>query len=106
MADYKQSDVVGTQWNRAYRVLIQNPLGGIPSVAFSEELAINLGSNTITQPSRTLVAGFSPTGEIQLINPETGDLLNSTMSHSELYVALHSLYIQLAKERDDANTST
>jgi hypothetical protein len=50
-----------------------------------------------------LVGAFDPVaGLFPLVNPETGEPLGQTMTHAQLYVALHSLYMHLAQERDAA----
>jgi hypothetical protein len=102
MADYRENTTAGTSWTRATAVNIYNPLGGIPSVSFVSEKAIQLdGGQPITIPdSRYLGIAFEATGEFPLVNPITGELTGTTGSHMDLYVLFHSLFIHLATQAD------
>lgn len=102
MANYKESAVAGTKWQRASRVVIDNPYGGTPGVLLVEQQAMQLGDEVVIKDIGNLAATFDPAAEIPLVNPETGESLGQVMTHQQLYVALHSLYIQLAAERDAA----
>lgn len=99
MANYKESVVAGTQWRRAVRVIVDNPLDSTPHVTFTEETVVQLGDSTLTKPEGTLQRVFSAASEFPLVNPETGDVLG-VMNHQELYVALASLYLFEATQRD------
>lgn len=101
MSNYKQSSSVGTSWQRACRVVIDNPLGGTPVANIVEEEVVSLGGKTITTPCSNLYVDFDPAAEIALIDPETGMPTGETRSHVDLYVMLHSLYIQAARLRDE-----
>lgn len=100
--DYKFQEGSATSWRRAYSVNIQNPTGGSPSILFHEEDVFSMGGELITRPviSPGLLGVFDASAEIPLVNPETGDLTGQTATHQDLYVLLHSLYMQLARERD------
>ncbi len=77
MADYQQTEVVGTKWKRACRINIENPLNAAPSVLFAEEEVINLGEGT--EPVKQLVSNlniaFNPSDTFPLRNPETGEII-------------------------------
>jgi hypothetical protein len=100
--NYAESNVVGVQWKRANAVYIYNPYGGAGRVIVQEEEMTHLGDKIVTQPSDTLRIDFDPEGSFPEINPETGEVTGNTVSHMQVYVALHSLYIHLAKQRDEA----
>lgn len=87
--NYKQSEVTGTQWQRAIRVVIENPFGGVPSINFVEETATQLGDSVITQPCSNLTCDFD------VSNP----------AHVEIYDKLNALYMALAEIRDSAQSS-
>ena len=103
MADYKESTVSGTSWQRTNQIVIVNPSGGTPTVIYNEETAINLGDKTITTPCGNLsVPCPDMTEEIPLLNPETGEPTGQVMTVGALYQAIYSHYITKAQERDNA----
>lgn len=103
MANYKETNVTGTQWKRAYRVQIDNVIDQIPRLTFDEQTITILDSETITKPVGHVTAMFDPTYVINLKNPQTGEAIpGATATETDLYVILYSLYIQLAEERDAA----
>lgn len=100
--NYRETAVNGTQWRRAYSVLITNPLDDLNSatINFQEEDVLLLpGGEKIVRPVGSLSATFNPVGNFSILNPETGAVVNS-MTHPELYAILYSLYMKLAQERD------
>lgn len=102
MPNYKESNVVGTSWQRAYQVLIENPYNGTPSITFNEEAIIDTGSEIISKHVYALTRTMAePTTEFQLKNPFTGDVIG-VASYQDAYVMLSSLYMALAEERDAA----
>lgn len=105
--NYQESGVTGSEWKRSYEVKILNPYGGVPSVYFSEEIAVLLSSgNLLKQNAGGLEVIFDPSAQIPLIDPWTGEPLTNVegvqqyASHIEAYILLHSLYIQNATIRD------
>lgn len=103
MADYKESTVSGTSWQRTNQIVIVNPSGGTPTVIYNEETAINLGDRTITTPCGNLsVPCDDMTEVITLLDPETGLATGQTMTIGQLYQAIYSHYITKAQERDNA----
>ena len=84
MPDYKESDVTGKTWQRAVRVQIDNPLGGVPSIMFVEETVTKIGDKNIKE----MVANLSTTFDANDAN------------HVAIYNALNNLYIQLREARD------
>lgn len=88
MADntnYNESEVLGTKWQRACRVIVDNPYGGVPTINFIEEEAINLGGNIITTPISNVDCTFDPNNEL----------------HTEIYLKLNELYVLLRTVRDN-----
>jgi hypothetical protein len=101
MANYKNSEIVGESWQRACRVVIENPYGEIPSIQFAEEKMFLIDNEMIPRPLDRLSETMSdPTMTFPLINPSTGEVLGTTASYQDVYIMLHSLYISLAVKRD------
>jgi len=109
-ANYKQSNIAGTEWTRSHRVQIDNPYGGTPTIVFHEQRAIALADGqVITIPADPAFAEivFNPSTQIPLVNPFTGDPLfdadgnRQYASHIEVYILLHSLYMQAVNQRDN-----
>ena len=84
MADYKESTVSGTSWQRAVRVVVENPYGGTPSINFVEERAVNLGGEITTQLCANLTTQFSSENQL----------------HTDIYTKLNELYVLLREDRD------
>lgn len=85
MADYKETEVTGKSWQRASRVLIENPYGGIPMITFQEEEATEIGNKTVTRGCGSVGTQF--------------DAQNA--DHVTVYTILNSLYMALAAARDE-----
>jgi hypothetical protein len=102
MPNYKQTTIDGTSWQRAHSVTVTNPLNGTPRIEFGEERVIVLAGEMINQWAAGCSKDFSPTGDFPLLNPETNAPLGASMTHTDLYVALYSLYMQTVAERDVA----
>lgn len=86
MADYKQSTVTGTAWQRSWRVNIENPVTGDKVATFHEHQAMDTGDGIITKQLGSVSVVFDPG------NP----------AHALLYEKLNELYMQLAAARDAA----
>lgn len=84
MPDYKESTIAGTKWQRACRVVIENPLSGTPSIMFVEEEAINTGGKTITNLVANCGVAFD----------------SADPKHIELYTKLNEIYTILREARD------
>jgi hypothetical protein len=104
MPDYKETAVTGTQWQRCNGVTISNPFRGQPTVQMQEETIAQVGDNVFAQTAAGIVFDFDPAEKIDLRNPQTGELVGASMTGMDLYVALYSLYIAKAHERDAALT--
>ncbi len=106
MADYKQSTVSGSSFQRACDVIIRNPLNGAKTISFTEEKVFTVGGETFTAAVPNLFGGlqreFTPenaatTFPLRDIN---GDPTGATATYTDVYLTLMSLYYALAAERD------
>lgn len=104
MPNYNESSVAGTKWQRCHEVRISNPFGGAPVAIFNEEAVVAVdGAEVIRRSLGACSAAFdAAAGSIPLVNPMTGELTGTSVSHADLYVILHSLYLQTAAARDAA----
>lgn len=100
--DYKQAVKETKFWQRCRAVTCLNPVDSpYKTVVFQEELASEVdGVSSSVKDVGSCSTLFSPDGEINLIDPSTGQSTGETVSHLKLYQILHSLYIQVALERD------
>jgi hypothetical protein len=99
---YMASNVTGTEYRRARLVQIINELNQLPEVIFTEETITQLGERTIRGDIAKLRTNYDATKEIDLLNPMTGEPFNAKMTQEQVMVAIYSLYMSLAKDRDDA----
>lgn len=99
MPDYKETNIVTKSWRRSNRVQITNSVGVPPMIEFTEEDAVNDGILTNVYPAGFIKANFIPENTFDILNPETGEVVG-TATHMDVYVLLHSLYINLAVQRD------
>lgn len=100
MANYKETEVLGTQWTRANQITINNPFASTPSINFSEEKIIQLGGSTVSQTVNGLNTSFNATSTFPILDPNTLEPTGETKSHMDIYTLLFSLYIDLATKRD------
>lgn len=100
MHDYQETQVTGTKWQRCNQVLLNNPHNGQRSIEMREETIVTLDGSLFSQTVPGMKFDFNPTDLIQLRDPATGALTGSTMSMMDMYVAVGSLYLQKAAERD------
>lgn len=85
---------------RASSVQINNRLGSAPDITFYEQFATSDGVALDGLRSSCALTMDDPTESFELVHPETGAALGS-MSYAELQVALYSLYLKAATERDE-----
>jgi hypothetical protein len=100
MADYKESQVSGTQWQRCNAIHIQNTYGQLPSITMQEEQITIVGDQTFQRSVGGLNIAFDPSEEIQLLNPADGSPLGASMTQAQIHVAIWSLYMAKAAARD------
>ena len=100
MADYKETNALGKAWTRAFRLVIENPMGQLGSIRFFEEQVVVIGDTTTKQESGFCSADFNPEATIQLRNPLTGEMTGAYIPQALLYQVLFSLYMDAAEARD------
>ena len=71
MPNYAPAPVAGTAYRRANAVILGNPLGGSPSVAFQEEDIVIAGGATFATPAGTLNLPYDPAAVVQVLDPTT-----------------------------------
>ncbi len=101
MADYKYKQETATEWQRCAAVVILNPHQGVASIRMDEEKIIANADGFYSKSVGSFQFTFPPDEVIQLRNPANGELTGDTMTCSDMYVALYSLYIQKALARDE-----
>ena len=106
MPDYKASDIAGTTWQRCRQVVIDNPVGGTPTVRFDEQEILAIDGREIKRPAGTLALAFDAARSIPLRDPVTGALTGKTTSYGDAYVLLYSAYIAAALARDEVAAPT
>lgn len=81
--NYKQQAVIGEKHTRVYRVEIQNPYNGTPSIQFAEQDVITAENLAVEVHSGILETNFQPCA-----------------LHQEIYNKVNELYLLLRNERD------
>lgn len=82
--NYNESEVLGTKWQRACRVVIENPYKQTPSINFIEEEVVNLGDKVFSQIVGNVYSNFDSNNEL----------------HASIYIKLNELYTLLREARD------
>jgi hypothetical protein len=105
MANYKETTVSGESYIRCNEIFIFNGLQN-KHITFREQELLTLGDKQITEWAGEVGESFSPENAstaFPLLDPETGEPLvdGATMTYEGVYVALYSLYLHLAKARDE-----
>jgi len=103
MPNYKESDVSGTAWQRCHTVTIQNQLDTTKKVEFQEEQVISIGGKIYHEWVKGCSKDYDASASFPILNPQTNAETGQTMTHEELYVALYSLYMLTAADRDKGN---
>ena len=102
MADYKETTINGTAWQRAQLIIMSNHLGQLPTVTYQEEEILALDSGNIQRPVGQLSYTIDPLAEIELVDVETLLPTGETIPVALVHQALFSDYINRAKARDEA----
>ncbi len=106
MADYKESIIDGTTWQRCRQIVIDNPRGEVPSVRFDEEEVLALADGReIKRSLGTLALPFNPAQEIALRDPASGELTGDFTTYGAAYMLLYSAYMDAAESRDIAQVA-
>jgi hypothetical protein len=102
--NYKEEVVAGeiTKWRRMSHGVLTN--GEIPKIELHDEDRTVLPDGTsISQYVGALTYAMTdPTVEIPLIDPETFEPTEQTMTAGQIWLALASVYLWLARQRDGA----
>lgn len=101
MPNYKESDISGVAWQRCHTVSIQNSLELQKKIDFQEEQVIDISGKIYHEWVAGCSANFDPTASFDILDPQTNVATGQTMTHEDLYIALYSLYMQVASERDN-----
>lgn len=102
MADYKESTVSGTAWQRARLVQINNERGTVPAITFVEERIVVLDDDrSLSNDVSQLVESYDAAKEFDLYDPVTLEPTGDKATHEQLYGLLFGLYMTLAQARDN-----
>ena len=92
-----QAPLAGESYRRCNQVVIDNPLGGAPTVTFGQETIIGTGGgHTAHIPLSPLPMAFSAGGVVPIVNPATGEATGASVSHAEIYALIYSAYLAAA----------
>lgn len=96
MADLNELLDNGKAYTRCHRVIIENPIGGTPSVLFMKQDVATIGDRTISGESGAFRMEFDPSYKVMLRDPQTGELTGGYITQGDLYAGLYSAFITLA----------
>lgn len=99
MSDYNASIVSGQAWQRTHRIVFENPVGAVPTAVFFEQQAIAVGDEIITRERGVLSATFDSAATFDVLDEDLQPT-GKTMTQADLLVAMRSLYLHLAQQRD------
>lgn len=103
MSLYAQENIVGNRYKRAATIVINNPLGGQPTVIYNEEWVVLHNNVPVFTKSDAVVSGNINIGDtIALRDLVTGELTGETVPILLVYQALYSDYMNRAIARDQA----
>ncbi len=102
MADYKESEIMGTKWQRCRQVVLDNPLGVPPTIRFDEQEILSLEGREIRRNAGSLSVPFDAERSIALRDPATGKATGATATYGNVYLLIYSAYIDAALARDEA----
>jgi len=100
MANYKQSNISGQEYQRCYSVNISNPLDAVKQIGFAEEKIYVFDQTTINKQVAGCGLKYDPTATFPILDPVTGNPTGKTATQAQIYQMIYSLYIQTATARD------
>lgn len=110
MANYQETEVAGSSYIRSHAVHLHNPLDAPGLALFEEQRVYNLSDGkVVTEVAGSVGDVFDPNTAgttFPILNPKTGEPIGGTSTYIEVYTLLHSLYIFLAKRRDEPLAAT
>lgn len=102
MANYKETTTEGTitKWNRARQIVLDNPHNSPPSVMCYETEITKYPDESVQEKNigSLQYSMTDPTVEIPLIDPETFEPTEQTMKAGEIWLAMASVYLWLARQ--------
>jgi hypothetical protein len=105
MSNYREEEISTTmkKWRRAYYIGITNDYNTIPIITFHEEDVIEfpVGKLMRTGMSQVYEKCTDPSEVFDTINPYTGEKVGEA-SYQDLQLMIYSMYLHLAKKRDNA----
>lgn len=103
--NYQYTAVTGESWLRAKRIVLENPLNGIPVAKFVEERVVNIaeGEQYFRDQGvlEVLATEEQMVNEVPLLDPETGEPTGQVVTYGEVYALLKSAYLHFAYLRDN-----
>lgn len=99
--NYRVSTKQLSTYRRCGEIVITNPLQGAANVSFREQEVRVEGDRTEARVIELLDMAFDPQADIVLLDPATGEPTGQTMKQAQVYQALFSAYMALAKARDE-----
>lgn len=101
MPNYKETTITGNKYQRACRVMIENPINKTPTVSFiEEEITINSDDNITHKLVGSLNMTFDPNEVVEIINPTTNLPTGQKYPTAIAQLIIYSLYWKKARERD------
>jgi hypothetical protein len=104
MANYNERSETGNIkiWDRSRQMVLDNPVDGPPQVTCYEYRAQRLPDGTVIEKSLGNLSYVmtDPNIEIPLIDPETFEPTAQTMTAGQIWLAMASVYLWLARQRD------
>lgn len=104
--DYREEIVTTKTWRRSYRIEILNPYLGVPALRFDEEDMREAEGVVSSSDAPGVFCSFDPSRIVPLVDPVTLEPTGDSISMGACYMALFSLYINLARARDAAAEGT
>lgn len=90
---------------RSYKVEIENPLGGLPSIVYQEEKVLRRDDGDFSQGRisdiKETLSDSNQEEVFDLIDPESGEVVGQG-TYNQLRVLVYSLYFHLATKRDNS----
>lgn len=102
MANYKETQIAGTQWQRCNTIYINNPYNGQATVSLNEETIADVGGKTYIQPAAGIHFNFDPSEIIPIIDAVSGVPTGTVVTGLDVYMSIYSLYLKHVSERDAA----
>lgn len=102
MANYKQTTISGSSYQRARLISITNEYNSNNSITFVEEVINFIGDqhvHTDVSQIKEILTPDNALTQFNLLNPQDDSIIGIA-TYQDLYVLLYSLYMKLAADRD------